>query len=217
MGKLDGVLGNFIGNPFWNYEVPEFELEGLWYLNIIDNKSNETNSNSIFYTDYFPLNTRVDYYISSVNIPQLNLNYDTTDIGMVYFKDKSSYDTITMSFYDDLKSSFKSFIIDWLHTIYDEKTQSIKSNWRYEAKDIIVTNYRNIWGRIQKTATYGLLKCLPKGLSEINMEDDGGDRKSYSLQLICQKVETDTDKLQIIDQNIMNYGMESSFRMPIKK
>ena len=71
----------------------------------------------------------------------------------------------------------------------------------YEAKDIIVTNYRKIWGRIQKTATYGLLKCLPKGISEISMEDDGGDRKNYSLQLICQKVETDTDKTFNVYEN----------------
>lgn len=207
MGKFI-TTGTFLTDVFWKDNVPEFELEGLWYLDIIDNDSGDR-KNTIKYSDYFSPNTRVDYYISSVNIPQLNLNYDATDIGMIYFKDKSAYDTITLSFYDDLNGSFKGFVTDWLHTIYDERTQSIKPNWRYEAKDITVTNYRKIWGRIQKTATYGLLKCLPIGISEISMEDDGGSRKSYSLQLICQKVETDTDKLRILDQNVMDYGMRN--------
>lgn len=203
MGKFI-TTGTFLTDVFWKDNVPEFELEGLWYLDFIDG-----DKNTLKYSDYFSPNTRIDYYISSVNIPQLTLNYEATDIGMIYFKDKSAYDEITINFYDDLDGSFKGFVTDWLHTIYDERTQSIKPKWRYEAKDIHVTNYRKIWGRIQKTTVYGLLKCLPKGISEISMEDDGEGRKSYSLRLICQKVETDTDKLRIPDQNVNNYGMRT--------
>lgn len=189
MGKFI-TTGTFLTDAFWFSNMPEFELEGLWYLDVLDG-----NENTISWGSYFLPNQRVDYYISSVNIPQLNLNYETTDIGMVYFKEKSAYEDVTINFYDDLHGSFKSFINDWLHCIYDEKTQSVKAKWRYEAKDLVVTNYRMIWGKIQKTATYGLLRCLPKGISEITMDDDGGDRKGYSLQLICQKVETNADKI----------------------
>ena len=177
----------------WYKHIPEFELEGLWYINILDG-----DRNSIKYDDYFSSNSRVDYYVQDVSFPQLNLNYDTTDLGMIYFKDKTPYDEVTVTIYDDLSGSFKGFINDWLHSIYDEKKKCVKRNWRYEAKDLIVTNYRLINDKIQNTTEYSILRCLPKGLSDISVnEESSNGRKSYSFRLVCQKVETKTDKTRL--------------------
>ena len=177
-------------NPFWHYEVPEFELEGWWYINFIDENKNTIRSTSYFTTD-------MDYYVQSVTIPQLQLNYESNDFGFVSFKEKSAYDDVTITFCDDLKSSFKSFIVDWLHCVFDEDKHALKQNWRYEAKEIEVSNCRLLWGKPVITAKYQLMRCLPKNISEISMEEEAGSKKTYSVQLACQKVNDITDKIKI--------------------
>lgn len=182
---------NFLSEVFWNTQVPEFELEGFWYLNFINEDNNNIKS-----TDYFSNKNSLDYCVQGVNIPQLNLNYESNDFGLISFKEKSAYDDVTLTFYDDINSSFKSFITDWLHSVFDEKTHSVKQLWRYQAKTIEVTNYRLLWGKIQKTASYELVKCLPKNMAEISMEEESGGRKTYSLNMVCQKVNNLTDKIK---------------------
>ena len=194
-----------IANPFWQHNFPEYELEGLWTCGIRDiNPSPEimygrtsvvnpkTNLNihlkynNISVDRYMPLG--FDKYISSVSIPQLNFSYKTTEYGMVNFDEKSAYDDITLTFYDDIKGSCLAFFNDWMHFIYDEDRNCLLPNWRYEAKDILVTYYRAIYTNFTPIVSYKMRKCLPKNISDINAEEEAGTRKTFSVNLSCQKI-----------------------------
>ena len=175
-------MANFTVKDNWLVDVPEFELDGYWYINIQDDTLNTLKSENYF-------SNGIDIYVQSVTIPQFTIDMETNDFGLTSFKEKTPYDDITINFYDDLKSNFKSFAYDWLHTIFDEDTNAVKSNWRYEAKDVYVYNYRLIGDTPINTATYICHRCIPKSLSEISMEEESGGRKDYSMTLSCQKVE----------------------------
>ena len=112
------------------------------------------------------------------------------------FKEKSAYDDVTINFYDDLKGSCLGFFTDWLHTIYNEGggEQSLRPNWRYETKTIDVEYYRQFYTGIKTIAHYKMVKCLPKSISEISADEEGGDRKSFSVTLVTQRVYTSTEK-----------------------
>lgn len=183
-------MANFgIGNPFWGYLAPEYELEGLWVIEINDGSNTINNgvyTNTISVNTYFP--NGIDFYVQSVSIPQLQLGYEVNDYNLPSFKEKNPYDDVTLNFYDDINGNAISFFSDWLACIFNEEKHCLKKNWRYQTKDIKVTYYRSVMFRNRPIVTYSMLKCLPKSISEISTEEDGGDRKTYSVQLLTQKV-----------------------------
>ena len=191
-----------IKNNSWNTMVPEFEIEGFWGCDIVDgvNVSSYGNANSIRVSDYFP--NGIDIYISNITFPQLNLDYENNEFGLISFKEKSPYDEVTINFYDDLNSSCKSFFMDWLHSVYDETKQALNLNWRYEAKDMFVSYYRPMYNSVSNstdikiTSSYKIVKCLPKGISEISTDEESGSRKSYSVVLACQAVKDTLNKMR---------------------
>lgn len=188
-----------IGNPFWQKSLPEYELEGYWVCDISDdvgmiNNRGENRKNSILVGEYMP--SGFDNYVQGVSIPQLALEYETNNFGLMEFKEKSSYDDCTITFYDDLKGSCLGFFQDWLHTIYNEEStrQSLRPNWRYETKTINLKYYRQFYTGIQTIVHYKMVKCLPKSIAEISAEEEGGSRKSFSVTISTQRVYTSTQK-----------------------
>lgn len=188
-----------IGNPFWQRMLPEYELEGYWTCDIKDNLSTLDNNgvsrdNSIFVGEYMPLG--FDAYVKDVNIPQLSLDYENTNFGLMKFKEKSAYDDFTITFYDDLEGSCLGFFTDWLHTIYNEESgeQSLRPNWRYETKTINVKYFRQFYTSIKTISHYKMVKCLPKSIAEISADEEGGDRKTFSVTIATQRVYTSTIK-----------------------
>ena len=190
-----------IANPFWQHNFPEYELEGLWTCAIRDvnlspstdgevNPKTNTNiylkMNNISVTKYMPLG--FDKYIQSVTIPQLNFSYKNTEYGMINFEEKSAYDDISLTFYDDIKGSCFGFFTDWMSFIYDEDRNCLLPNWRYEAKDVLVTYYRAIYTNFTPIVSYKMRKCLPKNLSDVSAEEEAGGRKTFSINLACQRV-----------------------------
>ena len=205
-----------IANPFWQHNFPEYELEGLWTCNIRDvnpspevsfgtmsNVNPKTNLNihlkfnNISVDRYIPLG--FDKYIQSATIPQLNFGYKTTEYGMVNFEEKSAYDDITLTFYDDIKGSCFAFFNDWMHFIYDEDRNCLLPNWRYEAKDIYISYYRIMYTNISPIVSYQMRKCLPKSISDISAEEEAGGRKTFSVNLVCQKVTNNINNSQFGD------------------
>ena len=176
-----------IGNPFWQFMVPEYELEGYWTCAIYDDESN----NSVKAKFLMPLG--FDKYVQNVTIPQLSLGYENTEYGMPSFKEKSAYDDVTITFYDDLKGTCLGFFSNWLRFIYDEKRNCLMPNWRYEAKDIVVSYYRALYGNVKTIASYKIIKCLPKGISEISTDEEVSGRKTFSVTLMPQRVENATN------------------------
>ena len=188
-----------IANPFWQHNFPEYELEGLWTCAIRDVNPTMSNDspillknrpdlkhNSIRVDDYIPLG--FDKYISSVSIPQLNFSYKTTEYGMVNFDEKSAYDDVTLTFYDDIKGSCLSFFTDWMSFIFDEDRNCLLPNWRYEAKDVLVTYYRAIYTNFTPIVSYKMRKCLPKSISDVSVDEEVNGRKSFSVNLSCQRI-----------------------------
>ena len=39
-----------------------------------------------------------------------------------------------------------------------------------------------------------MVKCLPKSISEVSTDEEGGDRKTFSITIATQKVYTSTQK-----------------------
>lgn len=188
-----------IGNPFWQRMLPEYELEGYWTCDIADDKGMRDNrgkakNNTINVGEYMPLG--FDAYVQGVSIPQLSLDYDNNNYGLMTFKEKSAYDDVSITFYDDLEGSCLGFFTDWLHTIYDEESgeQSLRPNWRYETKTIEVKYFRQFYTGIKTIAHYKMVKCLPKSIAEISADEEGGDRKTFSVTIATQRVYTSTVK-----------------------
>ena len=175
-----------IGNPFWYYELPEYQLEGFWGCKIFDGLKNSTLTKA---SNFFGIDG-LDKYIQSVNIPQLSLNYENTDFNMINLKEKSPFDDVTMTFYDDTLGTCMAFFLRWISYIFDEDKQALEANWRYEAKDFVVTYFRQFYTNIQASMEYYLYRCLPKGISEISADENGGDRKTFTVTFACQKTES---------------------------
>lgn len=204
-----------IGNPFWQRMLPEYELEGYWTCAIKDEEGMLDNNgkqrrNSISVGKYMPLG--FDAYIQNVSIPQLSLDYENNNVGLMKFKGKSPYDDVTLTFYDDVYGSCLGFFMDWLHTIYDEESgmQSLRPNWRYESKTIEVKYFRQFYTGIKTIANYKMVKCLPKSIAEISADEEGGDRKTFSVTIATQRVYTSTSKTNV-EYDGRNGGMYSVF------
>lgn len=191
-----------IGNPFWQRMLPEYELEGYWTCDIVDNDINGVGkNNSIEVGTYMPLG--FDAYVKDVSIPQLSLDYENTNFGLMKFKEKSAYDDVTITFYDDLKGSCLGFFSDWLHTVYDEDTMALLPNWRYETKSIEVKYFRQLYNDIKTIAHYKMVKCLPKSIAEISADEEGGDRKTFSVTIATQRVYTKTQQTKQKAENVI--------------
>ena len=183
------MAGFEIGNPFWQFMVPEYELEGYWTCKIFDDDVN--NSKTCLAKIKLPLG--FDKYVQTVSIPQLSVNYENTEYGLMSFKEKSPYDDISISFYDDLKGNCFGFFRNWLNHVYDEQRNCLMPNWRYEAKDIVVSYYRAFYNKIQTIASYRMIKCLPKNLADVSTEEEVSGRKTFSVSLVAQRVEDATN------------------------
>lgn len=164
----------------WNTTLPEFTLEGYWCAKIVD-----LTGNSISSTTYF---SNIDLYLQSVSIPQLSLDMEANDFGLINFKGKSPYDELTLTFYDDVYASMSSFFMDWLHCIYSETNQVVQSNWRKEAKNIYLEYYRLFSGGVKNIMEFQAYRCLPKSMSEVSAEEEAGSRKTFSVSLLPQIV-----------------------------
>ena len=182
-----------IGNPFWQFIVPEYELEGYWTCAIYDDESN--NSVSGRAKTNMPLG--FDKYVQTVSIPQLLLGYENNEYGLISFKEKSPYDDVTITFYDDLKGTCFGFFRAWLGAIYDEEKNCLRSRWRYEAKNIVVSYYRALYGNVQTIASYKMIKCLPKSIAEVSTEEEVSGRKTFSVNLLPQRVENATNNYNV--------------------
>lgn len=192
-------MANFaLANPFWQYYIPEYELEGYWYCSIQDDSTKESASDK-FVAEF-------DKYVQSVSIPQKTFNYDNTEYGLISFKEKSPYDDVTLTCYDDIKGNCAGFFLKWMDSIYDEKKNALKSNWRYEAKDIIVSYYRLLWGKTYTIKSYRMIKCLPKSLADVSAEEEAGSRKTFSVTLMTQRVVNITDSYD--GPNNQSYRLE---------
>lgn len=187
-----------IGNPFWQWTVPEYELEGYWTCDIKDTSSGERNQVSV--ATYMPLG--FDKYVQSVSIPQTTLNYENNEWGLISFKEKSPYDDVTITFYDDTKGTCLGFFTEWLHSIYHEFDNTLQPYWRYQAKTISVTYFRQFFTGIEPIASYKMIKCLPKSISEISAEEEAGTRKTFSVSLIPQRVQTSTTRTLNFDSEM---------------
>lgn len=186
-----------IVNPFWQRMLPEYELEGYWTCDITDDKGMLDNrgklrGNSLSAGLQMPLG--FDAYVKDVSIPQLSLDYENNNYGLMTFKEKSAYDDVTITFYDDLKGSCLGFFTNWLHMIYDEESHSLRENWRYETKTIEVKYFRQFYTGIKTIAHYQMVKCLPKGIAEISADEEGGVRKTFSVTIATQRVYTRTQQ-----------------------
>lgn len=195
-----------IGNPFWQRMLPEYELEGYWTCDIVDDEGTLDNrgnqkANSVKVGKYMPLG--FDAYVQSVSIPQLSLDYENTNFGLMKFKEKSAYDDVTITFYDDLKGSCLGFFSDWLHTVYNEDTMALLPNWRYETKSIEVKYFRQLYNDIKTIAHYKMVKCLPKSIAEISADEEGGDRKTFSVTIATQRVYTKTQQTKQKAENVI--------------
>lgn len=195
-----------IGNPFWQRMLPEYELEGYWTCDIVDDEGTLDNrgnqkANSVNVGKYMPLG--FDAYVQSVSIPQLSLDYENTNFGLMKFKEKSAYDDVTITFYDDLKGSCLGFFSDWLHTVYDEDKMALLPNWRYETKSIEVKYFRQLYNDIKTIAHYKMVKCLPKSIAEISADEEGGDRKTFSVTIATQRVYTKTQQTKQKAENVI--------------
>ena len=187
-----------IGNPFWQFVVPEYELEGYWTCAIYDGQNN---------TEFRKAKIRMplgfDKYVQTVSIPQITLDYENNEYGLMSFKEKSAYDEVTITFYDDLQGNCFGFFRSWLDGIYDEQRNCLRPNWRYEDKDIVVSYYRALYGNVQTIASYRMIKCLPKSLSEVSTEEEVSGRKTFSVSLIPQRVENATNNYNVANlQNV---------------
>lgn len=193
-----GMDNPLIENPFWYYNLPEYQLEGIWACKIEDNDKNLFNQTANWFKN------GIDGYVHSISIPQLSFGYENTDFNMINFKDKSPYDDTTISFYDDIYGTALSFFKKWMSYIYDEDEHALQYNWRYETKDIYVSYYRQFFltERMKPSMKYLLKRCLPKSISEISAEEDGGNRKTFSVVLACQKVEN-----QSLKENPLSVGL----------
>lgn len=195
-----------IGNPFWQRMLPEYELEGYWTCDIVDDEGTLDNrgnqkANSVNVGKYMPLG--FDAYVQSVSIPQLSLDYENTNFGLMKFKEKSAYDDVTITFYDDLKGSCLGFFSDWLHTVYNEDTMALLPNWRYETKSIEVKYFRQLYNNIKTIAHYKMVKCLPKSIAEISADEEGGNRKTFSVTIATQRVYTKTQQTKQKAESVM--------------
>lgn len=189
-----------IGNPFWQFMIPEYELEGYWTCAIYDDQGNSLNTELLM-----PLG--FDKYVQTVSIPQLSLDYENRDYGLQSFKEKSAYDEFSITFYDDLNGTCLGYFSNWLHFIYDEKRNCLMPNWRYEAKNMVISYYRALYGKVQTIASYKIIKCLPKSIAEISTEEEVNGRKTFSVTLLPQRIENATntyniDKLQNVFLNV---------------
>lgn len=195
-----------IGNPFWQRMLPEYELEGYWTCDIVDDEGTLDNRgnrkvNSVNVGKYMPLG--FDAYVQSVSIPQLSLDYENTNFGLMKFKEKSAYDDVTITFYDDLKGSCLGFFSDWLHTVYNEDTMALLPNWRYETKSIEVKYFRQLYNNIKTIAHYKMVKCLPKSIAEISADEEGGNRKTFSVTIATQRVYTKTQQTKYKAESVI--------------
>lgn len=178
-----------VANPFWMYSMPEYELEGYWTCEIRDDDPTYSLPKV---GERMPLG--FDKYVQNVSIPQLSLDYENTNFGLMKFKEKSAYDDVTISFYDDIYGSCLGFFRDWLSMIYDEDKCVLQPQWRYRTKTIIVGYYRIFYTGVKPIASYKMVKCLPKSIAEISADSEGGDRKTFSVTLATQRVYTVTPK-----------------------
>lgn len=163
------MAGIKVNNDAWYKDMPEFMMEGYWACMI---------SSSELY----------DKYINSVSIPQLNLDYEITNYGLVNFKEKVAYGEGTFEYYDDVDGTFNAFLDEWVRSIFNETNNYVESNWRSQYRTIILEYYRMISGVRHSVVQYKLEGCYPKGISDVSAEEEGGDRKTYSFSFVLQKV-----------------------------
>ena len=163
------ATGISINNDAWYLKVPEFMFEGYWGCRI---------SSSDVY----------DKYIQSVSIPQLNLDYDVTNYGLVNFKEKVQYGEGTIEYYDDVEGTFNAFLDGWVREVFNESSNYVNSNWRGAYKTIVVEYYRMISGVRKSIVQYTLNGCYPKGISDVSTDEEAGERKTNSFSFVVQKV-----------------------------
>ena len=164
---------------WWN-NFPEFQIEGYWTCSIANRTGNKfTNTPNV---------KNLGNYIQSITIPQTSLSLSVNDYGLIDFEDKSSTGDVTITFYDDLQGNLLSYFYTWLNGhIYRLDKNWVAENWRYEGKNITVTYYRKLSGGDVNCVKYELQNCIIKEISEISAEEDVGDRKTFTVNLTCER------------------------------
>ena len=166
------MAGIQINNDAWYVNMPELMLEGYWACKIGLN-------DEIF-----------DRYITTMSIPQLNLEYEVTNFGLVKFQNKAEYGEGTFDYMDDVNGTFNSELNKWVNEVYNESTCSVKSSWRNAYRTIIVEYYRMINGKRNSIVQYRLLGCYPKGVSDVSADSTTGDLKTNTFTFIVSKVDS---------------------------
>ena len=63
--------------------------------------------------------------------------------------------------------------------------------------NIVVSYYRALYGNVQTIASYKMIKCLPKSISEVSTEEEVSGRKTFSVNLLPQRVENATNNYNL--------------------
>ena len=190
----------------WNGMPPEYLLEGLWYISINDYWN--TGSDVPIPSPDF-----LDPYVTEVTIPQINVSYTKTDFDMINFDDKDTFGTISMSFCDNVQGTVLGFFDSWMNSIFDMKNNCVRNSWRYQRKFITAhlvrifrkadepitlanretigngsfsSKFRNI--EVKDVASFLISGCLPKGIQDINLTSDSGDRYEFTVELECESI-----------------------------
>lgn len=165
----------------WWSNFPEFQIEGYWTCSIANRNGNKfTKTVNV---------SNLGNYIQSITIPQTSLSLSVNDYGLIDFEDKSSTGDVTITFYDDLKGNLLSYFYTWLNGyVYKLDKNWVAENWRYEGKNITVTYYRKLSNGDVNCVKYELQNCIIKEISEISAEEDSSDRKTFTVNLTCERV-----------------------------
>lgn len=211
----------------WNGMPPEYMLEGLWYITINDYPEGGLRSR-VPYPDF------LDPFIQDVTIPQLSLTYKKTDFDLINFDSKDEFGSITLSFCDDINGTCLGFFDSWMNSIYDIKRNCLYQSWRKEAKYItahlirilkksdtrVSQEERNALANnpsskqfdnieVKDVATFVMSGCLPKGIQEIELSSENGDRYTFSVEMDCETVRgyyRGRDALRKEGQYLMTYS-----------
>ena len=63
----------------------------------------------------------------------------------------------------------------------------------------MITYYRAIYTNFTPIVSYKMRKCLPKSISDVSAEEETGSRKTFSVNLSCQRIIDNINKSQFGD------------------
>lgn len=149
----------------WNGLIPEYILEGLWYVQLYDypdsgevKVQNAEDDSSLAVGSSITLSSStllgsfkkgksvtvevkqpdfLDPYLQEITIPQLSLSYTKTEFDMLNFEDKDVFGSTTLTFYDDTEASCLGYFDSWVNAVFDVENNCLRNNWRKQQKKLV--------------------------------------------------------------------------------